>query len=146
MKGVIMRELSIFNQLRPRVLGFNNFFDLWESDEFFSPQSNYPAYDVIQESPTKYSVRLALAGFKRSEISVSFSDGQLSIESVKSDKTKEKEADGKIVHQGIAKRYFKRTFSVAENCEIKDAQLKDGMLTISLEKKEAKKPRMIDIK
>ena len=44
------------------------------------------------------------------------------------------------------KRYFKRTFSVADNCEVKDAQLKDGMLTISLEKKEAKKPRMIDIK
>ena len=65
---------------------------------------------------------------------------------MKTDKTKDKEADSKIVHQGIAKRYFKRTFSVADNCEVKDAQLKDGMLTISLEKKEAKKPRMIDIK
>ena len=141
-----MRELSIFNQLRPRVLGFDRWFDLWESDEFFSPQSNYPAFDVIQESPTKYSVQVALAGFKKSDISISFSDGQFSIESIKNDKTKEKDANGKIVHQGIAKRYFKKTFSVADNCEVQDAELKDGLLRISLKKTETKKPRVIDIK
>jgi len=143
-----MRELSIFNQLRPRVLGFDRWFDLWESDEFFSPQSNYPAFDVIQESPTKYSVRVALAGFNKKDIKVSYADGQLSIESVKNDKTKEKDENGNMIHRGIAKRYFKKSFSVADNCEVKGAELKDGLLKVSLERiiPETQKPRVIDIK
>ena len=51
------------------------------------------------------------------------------------DAAKEKDENGNVIHKGIAKRYFKKSFSIADNCEVKDAQLKDGMLTISLEKK-----------
>ena len=39
-----------------------------------------------------------------------------------------------IIHRGIAKRYFKKSFSVAENCEVKGAELKDGLLKVSLER------------
>ena len=94
-----------------------------------------------------YDVEVALAGFSKKDIKVSYADGQLSIESIKSDKAKEKDENG-IIHRGIAKRYFKKTFSVADNCEIKGAELKDGLLKVSLERiiPEAQKPRVIDIK
>jgi molecular chaperone IbpA len=72
----------------------------------------------------------------------------LSIESVKNDKTKERDENGNVIHQGIAKRYFKKSFSIADNCEVKNAELKDGLLRVSLERiiPEAQKPRVIDIK
>ena len=75
------------------------------------------------------------------------SHSNYSIESAKNEKTKEKDENG-IIHRGIAKRYFKKTFSVADNCEIKGAELKDGLLKVSLERiiPEAQKPRVIDIK
>ena len=143
-----MKELSIFNQLRPVTVGFDRLFDFWESDEFFNPQSSYPAYNIVKKKDNHYDVEVALAGFNKKDIKVSYADGQLSIESVKNDKTKERDENGNVIHQGIAKRYFKKSFSIADNCEVKNAELKDGLLRVSLERiiPEAQKPRVIDIK
>ena len=146
-----MKELSIFNQLRPVTVGFDSVFDNFErmfSNDFFSSTSSYPAYNIVRTKDNHYDVEVALAGFNKKDIKVSYADGQLSIESVKQNKSKEKDEDGNIIHRGIAKRYFRKSFSVADNCEIKGAELKDGLLRVSLERiiPEAKKPRIIDIK
>ncbi len=71
----------------------------------------------------------------------------LKIKSVKEQKTEEKNAKDEIIHQGISKRYFSKTFTVADDTEIKGAELKDGLLRISLERiiPESKKPRTIEI-
>ena len=145
-----MKELSI-NNLRPVTVGFDRFFSDWEemfSNDFFKTPSNWPAYNIVEKKDNHYDIEVALAGFNKRDIKVSYADGQLSIESVKNDKTKERDENGNIIHQGIAKRYFKKSFSIADNCEVKDAELKDGLLRVSLERiiPEAQKPRMIDIK
>ena len=145
-----MKELSISN-LRPVTLGFNRFFSDWEemfSNDFFKTPSNWPAYNIVEKKDNHYDVEVALAGFNKKDIKVSYADGQLSIESVRNDKTKEKDENGNIIHRGIAKRYFKKNFSVADNCEVKSAELKDGLLKVSLERiiPEAQKPRVIEIK
>ena len=145
-----MKELSI-NNLRPLTVGFDRFFSDWEemfSNDFFKTPSNWPAYNIVEKKDNHYDIEVALAGFNKKDIKVSYADGQLSIESVKNDKTKERDENGNVIHQGIAKRYFKKSFSVSNDCEVKDAELKDGLLTISLERiiPDAQKPRMIDIK
>ena len=145
-----MKELSIFNQLRPVTVGFDSVFENFErmfSNDFFNTSSSYPAYNIVKTKDNHYDVEVALAGFNKKDIKVSYADGQLSIESV-NDKTKEKDENGNIIHRGIAKRYFKKSFSVADNCEVKSAELKDGLLRVSLERiiPEEKKPRVIDIK
>ena len=132
-------------------VGFDRFFSDWEemfSNDFFKTPSNWPAYNIVEKKDNHYDIEVALAGFNKKDIKVSYADGQLSIETVKNDKTKEKDENGKVVHQGIAKRYFKKSFSIADNCEVKNAELKDGLLRVSLERiiPEAQKPRVIDIK
>ena len=146
-----MKELSIFNQLRPLTVGFDSVFDNFErmfSDDFFSTSSNYPAYNIVKTKDNHYDVEVALAGFNKKDIKVSYADGQLSIESVKNNSAKEKDENGNVIHRGIAKRYFKKSFSVADNCEVKGAELKDGLLRVSLERliPEEQKPRVIEIK
>ena len=145
-----MKELSI-NNLRPMTVGFDRFFSDWEemfSNDFFKTPSNWPAYNIVEKKDNHYDIEVALAGFNKKDIKVSYADGQLSIESVKNDKTKERDENGNVIHQGIAKRYFKKSFSIADNCEVKNAELKDGLLRVSLERiiPEAQKPRLIDIK
>ena len=145
-----MKELSISN-LRPLTVGFDRFFSDWEemfSNDFFKTPSNWPAYNIVEKKDNHYDIEVALAGFNKKDIKVSYAEGQLSIESLKNDKTKERDENGNVIHQGIAKRYFKKSFSVAENCEVKNAELKDGLLRVSLERiiPEAQKPRVIDIK
>ena len=143
------KALSIFNQLRPVTVGFDSMFDNFErlfENEFFNVSSNYPAYDIVKTGKNTYDVEVALAGFNKKDISVSVKDGMLTIESVKNQSTKDE--NGNVIHKGIAKRYFKKSFSIEDSCEVKGAELKDGLLKVSLERiiPEAKKPKVIEIK
>ena len=137
--------LTIFNQLRPHTIGYDNIFDhfndMFESSEL---QTNYPPYDIIKNSDTKYDIQVALAGYSKSDIIVEVKDNTLSIKSVK------KDVDDKIevLHKGIARRYFERHFTISDDVKVNSAELKNGLLVVSLERviPEHKKPRTITIK
>ena len=137
--------LTIFNQLRPHTIGYDNIFDhfndMFESSEL---QTNYPPYDIIKNSDTKYDIQVALAGYSKNDIIVEVKDNTLSIKSVK------KDVDDKIevLHKGIARRYFERHFTISDDVKVNGAELKNGLLVVSLERvvPEHKKPRTISIK
>ena len=138
------KALSIFNQLRPLSIGFDDVFDHFER-MFDSDISaiNYPPYNIVKTGPEKYNIEVALAGYGKNDINVDFAEGLLTIKSVKDDKD---EKDG-ILHKGIAKRHFSRTFTIADDVEIKDAELKDGLLKVFLKRivPEGKEARQIKI-
>ena len=145
------KALSIFNQLRPVTVGFDNVFDHFErmfDDHNFNEMVNinYPPYNIVKTGKNTYDIELALAGFSKKDIDITMEDGMLNIKSVV-EATKDKDEDG-VIHKGIAKRYFSKSFTIAEDVEVKGAELKDGLLKVSLERivPESKKPRTIDIK
>ena len=144
------KAISIFNQLRPVTVGFDNVFDHFErmfDDDFTSfSVPTFPFYNIVKQGKNKYDIELALAGYSKDDIDVSLEDGVLSIKSKKEDKEESK--DGEILHKGIAKRYFSKSFTIADDVEVKGAELKDGLLKVSLERivPEHKQPRTIDIK
>ena len=141
------KALSIFNQLRPLSVGFDDVFNHFESMFDYDTVNvyNYPPYNIVKTGDNKYDVEVALAGFNKKDINVSVENGMLTIES-KEEKSKDK--DGEVIHKGISKRYFKKSFTISDDVEVKGAELKDGMLRVSMEKiiPEAKKLRTIDIK
>jgi len=145
-------QLSIFNQLRPITVGFDNVFDHFErmfNDDFFNvPTVNYPPYNIVKTGANTYNVEVALAGFSRDDVSVEFAEGILTIKSKDRTESDKPDADGDIIHKGISKRYFSKSFTVSDDVEIKGAELKDGLLTVSLERivPESKKARVIEIK
>ena len=140
------KALSIFNQLRPISIGFDDVFDHFER-MFDSDVSvvNYPPYNIVKTGPEKYDIEVALAGYSKDDIRVDYSENQLTIKSVKEDKKGEEEG---VLHKGIAKRFFSRTFTIADDVEVKDAELKDGLLKVSLKRivPEGKEARQISIK
>ena len=148
------KALSIFNKLRPVSVGFDSMFNHFESmfdDDFFNLTpaltNNYPPYNIVKSGKNKYDIEIALAGFNKKDIDVNVEDGMLTIETKKEDKAVSKEA-GEVIHKGISKRYFKRSFSIANDVEVKGAELKDGLLRVSMEKiiPEGKKLKTIDVK
>tara|TARA_R110002153_G_scaffold265366_1_gene427863 strand:+ start:308 stop:775 length:468 start_codon:yes stop_codon:yes gene_type:complete len=148
---------SLFNKLRPVSIGFDNVIDHFErmfdaNDEFFcTPTSSFPFYNIVKTGDTTYNIELALAGYSKDEVLVEYADNLLRITSKKADPLNalehypEKEG---TLHQGIAKRYFSKVFTIADGVEIKGAELKDGLLKVSLNKiiPEGKKPKIITIK
>ncbi len=145
-------QLSIFNQLRPVTVGFDNVFDHFErmfNDDFFNvPTVNYPPYNIVKTGANTYNVEVALAGFSRDDVSVEFAEGILTIKSKDKKESDKKDPDGDIIHKGISKRYFSKAFTVSDDVEIKGAELKNGLLTVSMERivPESKRARVIDIK
>ena len=136
--------LTIFNQLRPHTIGYDNIFDHFNDIfEGSGLQTNYPPYDIIKQSDTKYDIQIALAGYSKEDIDVEIKENTLSIKSIKKDDNDNVE----ILHRGISKRYFERHFTIADDVKVNGAELKNGLLIISLERivPEQKKPRTIKI-
>ena len=142
------KALSIFNQLRPVSVGFDSIFDHFErmfDDDFRFPTVNYPPYNIVKTGTYTYNIEVALAGYNKKEISVEYADGVLNIKSIKEAKTEDKKG---VIHKGIAKRYFSKSFTIADDVKIEGAELKDGLLEVSLMKiiPEGKKPKTITVK
>ena len=81
--------LSIFNQLRPVSVGFDNIFDhfekMFEGDFFETPKINYPPYNIVKTGNNKYDIELALAGFNKKDVTIEYANNLLTIKSVKKD-------------------------------------------------------------
>ena len=144
------KSLSIFNQLRPVTVGFDPIFDRFErmfDDDFFNtPSVNYPPYNIVKTGDYTYDIEVALAGFAKEDIDVQYEDGIVTIKSVH-EKAEDAESNGTI-YRGISKRHFTKSFTIADDVEVKGAELKDGLLKIALERiiPESKKPRTIEVK
>ena len=111
-----------------------------------SLHTNYPPYDIVKTDEHSYVIELAVAGFSKKDIAVTVENGVLTVES---DREGNAESSGEeIIHQGISKRYFKKSFSISDDVEIRGAELKDGLLRISMEKiiPESRKRKEISIK
>ena len=146
------KAISIFNQLRPLSVGYDDVFDHFES--MFNHQfdsinvPNYPPYNIVKTGKYTYDIQVALAGYGKEGVDVSFENSVLTIKSIKDKDEKEVEDNDGVLHKGIAKRMFSKSFTIAEDVEIKGAELKDGLLVVSMEKiiPDHKKARSIEIK
>ena len=143
---------SLFKQLRPVSIGFDNIFDHFEN--FFDDYNNvrashtasFPFYNIVKKENNKFDIEVALAGYDKKDISIEYENNLLRIKSIKEAKSDE-EKDG-VIHQGIAKRYFSKVFTIADDVEIEGAELKNGLLKVSLHQvvPESKKPKQITVK
>jgi HSP20 family protein len=116
---------------------------------FFGPRTRNadfaPAVDV-HEDPERLVLRAELPGVKREDIEVSIDANVLTL---KGERKLEKEEQGRRYHR-IERSYgtFVRQFQLPSNIDSAqiDAQLSEGVLTVSLNKKQELKPRKIDVK
>ena len=143
------RAIQLFNQLRPVTVGFDNAFDHFErmfEDDFFTSVPAFPHYNIVKTADNKYDIEIALAGYNKKDIEVELKEGILTVKSKKDEKEDTK--DGEVIHKGIAKRYFSKSFTIADDVEVKGAELKDGLLKVSLERiiPEHKQPKTIEVK
>ena len=134
------------NQFAPFTVGFDRVFDRLVDYGTTYDTGGFPPYNIRKTDDFKHVIEIALAGFSKDEIEVVLTDGVLVIKSA--DVMTDKDPNEGLVHKGIAKRAFTRKFTLADDIEIKDAKLKNGLLEIELEQivPEHKKPRTIKVK
>ena len=127
---------------RNAFLGFDHIFDQLESIHSHA-KDTYPPHNVVKDEELKYTLEMAVAGFKKEHIDITVNDGVLDI---KGDRPARREQD-KYVHKGISARNWKKSFRLSEYTEVTGADLQDGILTVNLEVvlPEEKQPRKINI-
>ena len=123
-----MTRLSIWNDLRPFSVGFDDLFDHFNNQLEIKQTVSYPPYNINRIDDLNYQIEMALAGFSKADIDIKYADNQLTIKSVDSEDKEEKET----LHRGISKRKFSRTFTLAEDMKVNGAELKEGMILIEL--------------
>lgn len=109
-------------------VGFDKIME--KSTKFFDDSvklaTNYPPYNLKKIGDDKYVIELGVAGFAKQDLEITLEGDILSIKG----NSETTEVDSEVLHQGLAARAFTRNFKLADNIEIKNAGLTNGVLRI----------------
>ena len=102
----------------------------------------YPPYNIERIRPEDTAenpvdiirITLAVAGFSDDELEITLEENQLQIKGCQFD-----DNDREYLHRGIAARQFQRSFVLAKGLQIKNAELKSGLLSVNLVQPEVEK-------
>lgn len=127
----------------PSTSDFDQLFnELWSSFPRWavSPESRrgtHPAVDLYEDDNNVYA-RFELPGFKKDEIKIQIEKDVLTVEVNRT--SEDTDAQNSV--------NLSRAVSIPEGVDVDNvsARLEDGILSVTLPKQEARKPRMIEIK
>ncbi len=128
----------IFDQFDAISVGFAPFFRNLQS---ITP--NYPPHNIIKMTDNVYILEIAVAGFKKQGVTIQEHQGELTVTGKRL-----VEDDENYQYRGLGKRDFEKKFKLAEFIEVVDAQMADGLLSITLMRNvpEENQPKLIAIK
>jgi molecular chaperone IbpA len=137
-----MRTID-FSPLYRSVVGFDRLADLLETATAETSASGYPPYNIERTDENAYRVDIAVAGFRSEELEIEVKENLLTVTGRKAANDEPR----RYLHRGLAERNFERRFQLADYVVVTDANLADGLLSISLKRElpEALKPRRIEI-
>jgi len=133
------------NALNRALLGFDSLFDNFETRFANQINSNYPPFNILKHDENSYEIEIAVTGFDPSEITVEVDQNQLVVKGHREDAD---DTDTVYLQRGLATRDFTRSWTLAEHMEVGEGRIKNGVLTIALNRviPEALKPRVLKIK
>lgn len=114
------------------------------SEGLLGPVSS-PRVDVV-ETPNRYELTAELPGFSKDEVSVQVKDGVLELTATPA-VTGTAEADSQWLLRERRKASVRRSFRLPRDVDgdAIDAAFRDGLLVLTLPKKEEAKPRLVTI-
>jgi HSP20 family molecular chaperone IbpA len=118
----------------PLLLGFDSMEKTLE--RIAKSGDSYPPYNIERIRSTdgggeRLRITLAVAGFSEQDLEVCTEENQLVVRGRQND-----EAEREYLHRGIASRQFQRVFVLADGMRVLNAELKNGLLAIDLDRPE----------
>lgn len=129
-----MNRMTPFSS--PLLLGFDTMEKTLE--RIAKGSDGYPPYNIERirrsddgQTAERLRITLAVAGFSEDDLEVTTEENQLVIRGRQSDAV-----DREYLHRGIAARQFQRMFVLADGMQVIGAELKNGLLSVDLERPE----------
>lgn len=138
----IFMDSNSLSLLNNHFVGVDRLIDQMKYATTLDSSTSYPPYNIVRKSDSEYEIEIACAGFSEDSLDVTQTGRQLVVSGLKKDKD-----TTEYLHKGIGARNFKRKFSLADNVDVKDVAIGNGMLIIRLERyiPEEERPRKIPI-
>jgi len=122
-----------FSPLYRSFVGFDRMASLIDAaSQSASAGSAYPPYNVVRLSDDAYKIEMAVAGFTGTELDIESHENVLTISAKRETNADNDEVE--YLHRGIAERGFERRFQLADHVIVENAELKNGLLIISLKR------------
>ncbi len=144
-----MRTAIDYSPLYRSAVGFDRLFNLLDTATRSETAPGWPPYNIEriaagEGTPDSYRIEIAVAGFKPEQLNIEVKENVLTV----TGKKDSDEAARTFLHRGLAERSFERRFQLHDYVKVTDAELANGLLSISLqlEVPEAKKAKTIAIK
>ena len=96
---------------------------------FETSKVNYPPYNLIKESDTRFRLELAVAGFSKEDVELTTEYNKLTVEAKQDESTTDE-----YLHSGLAARAFNRSWTLSDDVEIDEVTFTNGLLTVRLNK------------
>jgi len=143
MTQLLRIDTAALNQLNRALIGFDRLFDDFENRWATSVQTNYPPHNVLRTGDSTYEIQLAITGFAKEEITVEVNQDHLVVRGERH----HEDDEHMYLYRGLATRDFQKIFPLADHVEVKSSSIKNGILTIYLERiiPESLKPRIVPI-
>jgi molecular chaperone IbpA len=125
-------------------IGFDSMFDDLMRISQAQGNTNYPPHNVIKTGENTSVIEVAVAGFAEGEIDINIDNQILTISGAIQ---RSEDTAYEYLHRGISRRDFRQTFTLAEHVEVKNESVRDGILTVFLEREvpENARPKTIAI-
>jgi molecular chaperone IbpA len=133
-----------FTPLYRSAVGFDRLASLLEAAASADSASGYPPYNIETTGENAYRIEIAVAGFRPEDLNIEVKENLLTVQGRKPANDEAK----RYLHRGLAERNFERRFQLADYVVVTDANLADGLLSISLKRElpEQLKARRVEIK
>jgi HSP20 family molecular chaperone IbpA len=137
-----MSRVSLFSA--PFLLGFDSLEE--RVDRLSKATDGYPPYNIERsldaDGVERFLISIAVAGFSTSELELVAEDNQLVVRGRQKEDT-----ERQYLHRGIAARQFQRNFLLADGVIVQRAELRNGMLIVTLERPKVERiARTIEIR
>jgi len=144
-----MRTAIDFSPLYRSAVGFDRLVGLLDSAARTDATPGWPPYNIERipgadaEQSDAYRVEIAVAGFRPDQLNIEVKENVLTVIGKKDSD----ESNRTFLHRGLAERSFERRFQLADHIRVTNADLANGLLSISLQLEipEAKKAKTIAI-
>jgi len=113
-------------------VGYDKMFD--EMQKFHDTATkhipNYPPFNIKKTAENQYVIEMAVAGFGKSDLTIETEGDKLVVKG----NAENDEKDVDTLYHGLALRPFTRMFTLNDSVEVKNAEMINGLLKITLDR------------
>jgi molecular chaperone IbpA len=128
------------NDIRKSVIGFDRLWDDLVHREPFKFDDSFPKDNVMSVDNTVI-IELALAGYKKEDITIERDGSSLKVSASKRDEEEIEEV--KYIRKQIAQRAFTKSYTIAPEYKDVRARFQDGILSIHLEREPSEETKKL---